>query len=584
MKLLQLFYILPLSVTLLMSACSPAKKSTSTAAAPVSKSKSELTEQQRITLTYTFFDAQKEKASGNIQAAADLFAQCIRLDPKNHAAMFELAAIYNQKGKLNDALFFIKTAFELSPDNEWYAMLLADTSEKSGKYSNAIEIYQQLHRKNPERIEYLFNESDALLMQGKLLEAIKIYDKIEKKLGASRDLSIQKQRMYLKLGKVPEAANELEKLIKSEPENLDNYSLLVELWQVNNQFDKAKETIQRMQQIDPDNPSIALALAEQYRSEGKKAESFEQLKKAFSSNQLASEIKIRILTSYLPLVETSPEMMDQSLELSKRLSQTHPGEANPQSVYGDFLSVNKQYPEARDQYRISLNLDKKNLRAWQQLLILEAELKEFNTMEEESEEALGLFPDQSFLYLFNGIAKIQNKKYEDAAKTLVSGSKLVVDNDQEQIDFYSNLGEVYDKLKRFEDCDKYYQKALNIDGSNVYVLNNWAYYLSLRNEQLEKAAEMSKRSNEISPNNANFLDTYAWVLYKQGNFSDALTWLEKAKENSSEVSGTVLEHYGDILFKLGRAGEAIEYWQKAKKAGDHSELLDKKLSDKKLYD
>ena len=73
-------------------------------------------------------------------------------------------------------------------------------------------------------------------------------------------------------------------------------------------------------------------------------------------------------------------------------------------------------------------------------------------------------------------------------------------------------------------------------------------------------------------------------MYKQGNFSDALTWLEKAKENSSEVSGTVLEHYGDILFKLGRAGEAIEYWQKAKKAGDHSELLDKKLSDKKLYD
>ena len=205
-------------------------------------------------------------------------------------------------------------------------------------------------------------------------------------------------------------------------------------------------------------------------------------------------------------------------------------------------------------------------------------------MEEESEEALGLFPDQSFLYLFNGIAKIQNKKYEDAAKTLVSGSKLVVDNDQEQIDFYSNLGEVYDKLKRFEDSDKYYQKALNIDGSNVYVLNNWAYYLSLRNEQLEKAAEMSKRSNEISPNNANFLDTYAWVLYKQGKFSEALTWLEKAKQNSSEVSGTVLEHYGDILFKLGRASEAIEYWQKAKKVGDHSELLDKKLSDKKLYD
>lgn len=567
----------------MLSACSSAKKSSSTPTSSNS-SKSEMTEQQRITLTYTFFDAQKEKASGNIQAAADLFAQCLRLDPKNHAAMFELAAIYNQKGKINDALFFIKTAVDLNPNNEWYAMLLADTYEKAGKYSNAIEIYQKLHRTFPDRIEFLFNESDALLMQGKLLDAIKIYDKIEEKLGVSRDMSIQKQRMYLKLGKVNEAANELEKLISSEPDNLDNYSLLVELWQVNNQPEKAKETIQRMQKIDPDNPGIALALAEQYRSEGKKMESFEQLKKAFSSAQLSSEVKIRILTSYLPLVETSPEMMDQALELSKRLSQTHPAEANAQSVYGDFLSVNKQYTEARDQYRLSLSLDKKNLQAWQQLLILESELRDYTAMEEEAEEALGLFPDQSLLYLFNGLAKIQNKKHEDAAKTLLSGSKLVVDNDQQQMEFYSNLGDVYDKLKKYDESDKYYQKALNIDESNIYVLNNWAYYLSLRNEQLEKAAEMSKRSNDISPNNSNFLDTYGWILYKQGKYSEALSWLEKAKQNSSEVSGTVLEHYGDALYKLGRVNEAIEYWNKAKKTGDHSELLDRKLSDKKLYD
>jgi tetratricopeptide (TPR) repeat protein len=584
MKLKLLFYILPLGVTLLLSACGTAKKNSTTSTASSSKNKSELTEQQRINLTYTFFDAQKEKASGNIQAAADLFAQCLRLDPKNHAAMFELAAIYNQKGKINDALFFIKTAADLSPNNEWYAMLLADTYEKAGKFNEAIAIYQKLHRTYPERIEFLFNESDALLIQGKLLEAIKIYDKIEEKLGVSRDMSIQKQRMYLKLGKVNEAANELEKLISSEPDNLDNYSLLVELWQVNNQPEKAKETIQRMQKIDPDNPGIALALAEQFRSEGKKLESFEELKKAFSSPQLSSEVKIRILTSYLPLVETSPEMMDQALELSKRLSQTHPGEANAQSVYGDFLSVNKQYNEARDQYRISLNLDKKNLQAWQQLLILESELRDYAAMEEEAEEALGLFPDQSLLYLFNGLAKIQNKKHEDAAKTLLSGSKLVVDNDQQQMEFYSNLGDVYDKLKKYEESDKYYQKALNIDESNIYVLNNWAYYLSLRNEKLEKAAEMSKRSNEISPNNSNFLDTYGWILFKQGKYSDALSWLEKAKQNSSEVSGTVLEHFGDTLYKLGRINEAIEYWNKAKKTGDHSELLDKKIGDKKLYD
>ncbi len=574
-----LFIFLP--ALLLSGACGSSKKSTG---GSVSRQGDELPEEERIKATYAFFDAQKEKLSGNEQRAAELFAQCLRIDPRNHAAMYELSSIYNEKGKIPDALYFIRTAVSLDPDNDWYLLLLADTYEKSGKYAEAIDIYKQLGRKHPDRIDYLFSESDALLMQGKLLEAIKVYDRIEEVIGVNQEMILQKQRLYLKLGKVEDAAAELEKLIRSEPGNLQHYSLLVELWQVNGQNEKAMETIRRMQQIDPENPGIALALAEQYRSEGKKAESFEELKKAFSSPELDSDVKLRILLSYVPLVETSDEMMDQALELCKRLSQTHQGEASAQTIYGDFLNMNEQYAEARTQYRAGLAIDKKNLQAWQQLLYTESQLSDYNAMEVEAEEAQGLFPDQSVIYLFNGIAKIQNKKYEDAARTLLSGSKLVVDNDEQQMDFYSNLGDVYNKLKQYELSDKYYQKALSINPNNAFVLNNWAYYLSLRNQELEKAAEMSRRSIDLDAKNANFLDTYGWILYQQKKYEDALIWLEKARLNGGDNNGTVLEHYGDALYKSGRTNEAVEYWEKAKKTGDHSEWLDKKLSDKKLYE
>lgn len=583
MKYIRNKYIVLACYLLFLTACGSAKKTSS--GPPSSQSGgSVLKEQDKINATYAFFEGQKEKISGNDQKAVEKFAQCLRIDPKNHAAMFELASIYNQKSKITDAIFFAKSAVALDPDNEWYQLLLANSYEKGGKFNEAISIYEQLYKKNPEHVEYLFNASDAYLMQGKYTEAIKMYDRIEEKIGVNPEMIRQKQRLYLKMGKVNEAAGELEKLIKSEPDNLDNYSLLVELWQVNNQPEKARETIKRMQEIDPENPSIALALAEQFRSEGKRAESFEQLKKAFLSPELASEVKIRILTSYLPLVESNPEMMDQSLELSKLLSQTHPGEANPQSVYADFLNLNKQYSEARTFYRASLAIDKKNLQAWQQLLIIESELRDYAAMEQEAEEALGLFPDQSVLYLFSGIAKIQNKNFDAAAKTLLSGSKLVVDNDPQLLEFYSNLGDVYDKLKKFPESDKYYQKAIDLDDKSVYVLNNWAYYLSLRNEQLEKAAEMSKRSNELSPGNPSFLDTYGWILYMQGKYAEALLWFEKAINSGGKENGTILEHYGDTFYKLGKVNEAVENWQKAKLTGDHSDLLDKKINDRKLYE
>jgi hypothetical protein len=46
----------------------------------------------------------------------------------------------------------------------------------------------------------------------------------------------------------------------------------------------------------------------------------------------------------------------------------------------------------------------------------------------------------------------------------------------------------------------------------------------------------------------------------------------------------VLEHFGDVLFQMGQTDKAFEYWQKAKAAGKYSDLLEKKISDKKMYE
>lgn len=566
---------------IILSGCSSSKK---TAAGPSNKPTSKQEEENRIKATYMYFDAMKEKLIGNPEKAAEQFALVLRTDPKNHAAMYELASIYNDGKRYADALFFAKQAADLDPSNDWYQMLLADAYQNNGKPAEAGAIYHKLAKGHSDRIDYMFQEAETFLMQNKLNDAIRLYDQIEEQMGVNRELTSQKQRLYLKLGNVKAAANEIEKLIATDPQNIEYYTMLVDLYSANNMKEETMKTITRMQAIDPENPTISLALAEQYRANGQKTESFEQLKKAFSSKMLSPDVKIRILTSYFPLVQNDSEMMSQAMELSKRMSEAHPQEAPAQAVYGDFLSINKDYTKAREQYRLSLKIDKQNLQAWQQLMLVESDLQDYVAMEKESEEALGLFADQSVLYLFNGIAKIQNKKYEEAAKTLLSGSKMVVDNDAQLIEFYSNLGDVYNKLKRFEDSDKYYDKGLKLDPSNANILNNWAYYLSLRKTDLEKAAEMSKKSNELIPNNPSNEDTYAWVLFVQGKYVDAKIWIEKALEHGGNTNGTILEHYGDVLFKLGNIEEAVSKWKEAKATGDHSEQIDKKISDKKFYE
>ena len=345
-----------------------------------------------------------------------------------------------------------------------------------------------------------------------------------------------------------------------------------------------QQTIARMQKIDPENPNVALSLAEQFRSEGKTQESFEQLKKAFQSPKLSSGIKISILTSYLPLVKDNADMMSQAFELSRLLSETAPEESNAQAVYGDFLGMNNKQTEAREQYRKAVKLDKNNLQAWQQLLFLEIDLKDYPALESESEEAKSLFSDQSFLYLLNGIAKSQNKNYEEAAKTFVTGSKMVVDNNDQLIEFYTNLGDVYNTLKKFEDSDKYFGKAYQLDSANIMVLNNWSYFLSLRKENLAKAASMSEKANLLSPGNPSYEDTYAWILFVKGEYSEAKKWIEKAIQNGGAANGTILEHAGDIEFKLGNVNGAVELWKKAKTTGDHTEQIDRKINDRSYYE
>ena len=98
---------------------------------------------------------------------------------------------------------------------------------------------------------------------------------------------------------------------------------------------------------------------------------------------------------------------------------------------------------------------------------------------------------------------------------------------------------------------------------NAYVLNNYAYYLSIRDIQMEKAEDMAKRAVAIEPDNSSFQDTYGWVLFKLGKYQEAREWIGKALEDKENVSGEVLEHYGDVLFRLGDITQASGILEKS---------------------
>jgi Tfp pilus assembly protein PilF len=112
-------------------------------------------------------------------------------------------------------------------------------------------------------------------------------------------------------------------------------------------------------------------------------------------------------------------------------------------------------------------------------------------------------------------------------------------------------------------------------------LNNFAYFLSLRNVDLDKAANMSKRSIELDPGNPSNLDTYAWILYMRGEYLEAKKQVLKSLELSPN-NAEVVEHFGDILYRLNEVEDANVQWKKAKVLGGSSNELDAKIKNKSL--
>ncbi len=546
-------------------------------------SKQPVSDIQKAEVLNLFYNANKEKILGNLNNAADLFSEVIRKDDGNHAAMYELANIYAEQKKFSDALFFIKSAYKLDSKNLWYALSLSEIYEKNKKFNEATVVLEQLVKDYPDRVDFYFEWATALIFAEKPAEAIKVYDKLEEKIGVTKEVTVQKSRLYQRLGKNDKAIAELQKLIAQNPKDAQAIGMVAEVYQNMGEKQKALDTYDKVLEVDPNNAFIHLSLADFYRTNGEKEKSVQELKLAFSNKELDVETKINIISSYFALLELHPELKDQAMELCKLLLEAHPDESGPHAVHGDFLILDKQYSKARDEYREAKKLGANEFSLIYRILSLDSQLQSWDTLITESEDALTTFPDQPFVYYYNGLANIQKKKYADAIKTLDAGVKLVVDDTILQVNFYSMLGEANNEVKDFSKSDESYEKALRLNPKSESVLNNYAYYLSVRGEKLDKAEAMSKRSMEITPNYGTFEDTYGWILFKQGKYKDAKDWIEKAIEHDSTSSAAVLEHYGDVLYKTGDTGKALEYWQKAKQAGEGAtEFLDRKILEKKL--
>ncbi len=536
----------------------------------------ELSSKDLRDFTVKYMDANKAKILGNYSEAIKLFQQALQIDPESAATRYEMARIYADDNNFPAALSYAEEAYNLENDNVWYAQFLGQLYSETGRMEEAIAVYRNIVKNHQNEYGYYFNLGSLLSAQGKYDEALKLYNDLEYRLGESEELSLQRQMIYIDKGDYDSALIEIDKLIENNPEELRLYGMKAEIFQQLKREDEARKLYEQMLEMQPDNGLVLLSLHDIAKKKGEESEANDYLRRAFGSSELSIDVKVNILLNYL----NSPDFnknRDFILSLTREMEGAHPDEAKAYAVHGDIYYNLNQLDSARVKFRKAVTLDPNRPPIWQQILTIDSQLNDFDALQSESDQALEYFPQQPIFYLFNGIAYLQQKNTNKAIEALSTGKNLVVDNNKLLGQFYASLGDAYHEQKEHESSDSAYDMALKYDPQNTIVLNNYAYYLSLRKLNLEKAEAMAKKANDLNPDVASFQDTYGWVLYTRENYQNALFWIEQSLQSGGGNDPTVLEHHGDVLLKLKRIKDAIKAWQKALDAGGEATELNPKI-------
>lgn len=530
---------------------------------------------------YYFTEAEKYFILEDYAKSIALFKKSLEINPDNAAAYYKISEINLKNDHLQDALENAVKSLELEKYKYTY-LLLADIYNQMGDLESSAETYEELINTIPGTEKHLFDLAAIYLYQDEHEKALSTYNEIENIYGINEEIAFQKQRIYNRLGREDDARAEFEKLIDRFPDN-EYYAVSYAEFLLN--IDERDEAINMLTEFTgeyPESPRVALLLGEIYRNNDNLQKAEEYLLKGFLNNEIDINQKVTLIASY------KAQLPDKQLEslidvLCSNLTTFFPEEPFAHAVYGDFLYETGKIAKAKEYYLNSLNEDPDNFSVWQNLLLIETELAHYDDVLEHTEEALVLYPNQGILYYLNGFALLRKKQYYESVFILQQGLRMTGTDKKVKSDFFSLLGEAYNGLKQYGKSDQAYDSVLAYQPNNYMVLNNYSYYLALRNEKLDLAEKMSSKLVKNNPENATFLDTHAWVLFTQKKYKEAKKIIEKAIKTGN-ASAVHFEHYGDILFKLGDVNKAVSEWQKAKGMDSTLYMIDKKIADKKLYE
>ena len=471
--------------------------------------------------------------SGDTARARELFREAILNDSTYAPAYYELAGSILESSP-GEAVELARRAFRLDTANKWYHQFYGQALIMSNRLDEALKVYRRLLENDPKDpdnyriVAALYEQKRSPFM------ALATLDSAELRFGRIPLLSAMKRRMLVATNQIGKAVDEARAMVEAAPYEVQHHVVLADLYGVDGKDSLALAEYGRALQIDSTNVQALMALADFHTARQDYRSLLAVTRKLFLSDVVPLETKIKRFEQFTSDTRFYREYYFQLNDLASTLAIRYPGDKRVVELYAGHLIASGELEQALALYKNRLGDQPPVEDFYRSVIDIETYLQHPDSVEKYVTRALELFPDKIDFHISKGHVMNSSKQYGLAVKAYKESLRYA-DTDSLRGVIWGMIGDTWHQQaaagisewdesraakegrsgpyrKAMKECYKAYERSLAYRPDNPMVLNNYAYFLSLEERDLERALSMSSRVVALTDNNPPSLDPHAWVL------------------------------------------------------------------------
>lgn len=580
--------------------------------------------------SYQFILAKLAAEDGRFDEALASMDKLIAHHPDDVVLQYERGMMLIDAGKIDQAETAMRKVVAAKPDfYDAQRVLGRIIIDRAGtdrtKVDEALQHLQMAWKLNPDDLATGMAVSQILINTDRAAEAERVLASMLERAPDQRALNYNYAMVLTKLGRGNESKPYLERAVEVDPTYLPAVQQLIDIYQKENDFDKAAAVLQPIINDDPANIDLLKQQAFFYLRAGEADKAKNALKTIVAADPKDSRAQFYLAEAYNDL-----EQYDEADKIYRKLLEQTPDDGEVLASYGLSQMGQRKWDEAAKTFETMLKVndlpDNLQMLAKTQLAAIHLQDGKYEQALEESKPLL-VFHDKPNGQAVNtalevlkrtkhyseGVALLQplvdkyssdpfvNSRYIDfliragdkdrarvaaatqvkfGVRNTIGAAEAYIQNDDytpalqilndaakakpDDLDLQFELGSAYERSGDKKTAETIFLAILKKHPDNTQTLNYLGYMWAESGVNLDRAQDMLTRAVSAEPRNGAFIDSLGWLYFRQGKLDLAEKYLTDATRLLPH-DATVHEHLADVLAKRGERVKALNIYRNALK-------------------